>query len=156
MDNTLAPLRVFVVEDSPIILELLVRAVHAGGAQLVGHSDNAKDAAAALLAVQPDLVIIDIKLKAGNGFDVLQALQATGHTHSAIKMVFTNYASPEYRDLGLQLGANAFFDKALEGSQALDFVYRLAARRRNRGNHSPGLERRRTNRPLGPRMGNRD
>ena len=156
MDNTLAPLRVFVVEDSPIMLELLVRAVQAAGAEVTGHSDSAKEAAAALSLVQTDLIILDIKLRAGNGFDVLRALQAAGHTHSAIKIIFTNFASPEYRELSFQLGANAFFDKTSEGSQALEFINRLAARRRNLGNHPSGQERRQTNRPLSPWIGNRN
>ncbi len=117
-----------VAADSPLIRELLDRAV-AAGAEVAGHSESASEAIAALAPDQPDLIVLDIRLRSGTGFDVLKALQAAGHARSAIKIVFTNYATPEYRDLGLQLGANAFFDKASEGLSALNVIHRLAAQR---------------------------
>jgi len=131
MDDAVAPLRVFIVEDSPVIVDLLGRAVDAAGGTVIGHSDSATEASAMLSLVQPDLIILDIKLKSGTGLDVLRSLQASGHARSAIKMVFSNHAEAQYRELSRQLGADAFFDKSAEGSQALELIYRLAAERQH-------------------------
>ena len=131
MDDAVAPLRVFIVEDSPVIVDLLRRAVDAAGGTMIGHSDSAADASAMLSLVQPDLIILDIKLKSGTGLDVLRSLQASGHARSAIKIIFSNHAEAQYRELSRQLGADAFFDKSAEGSQALDLIYRLAAERQH-------------------------
>src|SRR5438128_1625826 len=112
MDDAVAPLRVFLVEDSPVIVDLLVRTVDAAGGTMIGRSDSAKEAGAMLALVEPDLIILDIKLRSGTGLDVLRALQASGHARSAIKMVFSNHAEAQYRELSRQLGADVFFDKS--------------------------------------------
>ena len=127
MDGMRRPIRVFIVEDSAILLERLTAAVNAAGAEVVGHSSTAEEAIAAFARFQPDLLIIDIQLSSGTGFDVLRALQAPSQARAPTKMVLTNHATAEYRELSLQLGANAFFDKSSEVSKALEFIHRLAA-----------------------------
>ena len=127
------PLQVYVVEDSPIIRRLLASTVEAAGAELVGYSADALTAIADLGALQPDLILIDISLDSGSGFDVLRALQERNLALSAIKVVLTNHANPEYQNLSLSLGADSFFDKASETSQVLALINALAAEKRRRG-----------------------
>ena len=127
------PLQVYVVEDSPIIRRLLASTVEAAGAELVGYSADALTAIADLGALQPDLILIDISLDSGSGFDVLRALQERNLGPSAIKVVLTNHANPEYQNLSLSLGADSFFDKASETSQVLALINALAAEKRRRG-----------------------
>ena len=101
-------LQVYVVEDSPIILRLLGSTIAAAGAGLVGHSATAQRAISEISALQPDLILIDIGLDFGNGFDVLRVLQDRGTSPSAKKVVLTNHANAEYRALSLRLGADHF------------------------------------------------
>lgn len=122
-----SPLQVFIVEDSSLVRDRLDAAVAAAGGIVVGHSEAANDAIAHLATAQPNLIIIDIQLRSGTGFDVLKALQTTRSGRSATKIVLTNHASAEYRDRSFQLGANAFFDKSSEASQVLELIDRLAA-----------------------------
>ena|SRR6266705_3126214 len=134
MDDPLEPLQIFIVEDSGIICNRLDDALTAAGAVVIGHGGTANEAIAALALLHPDVIIIDIQLSSGTGFDVLRALQATRCARSEIKIVLTNHTNAEYRTLSFQLGANAFFDKSSESSQALELIHRLAAQRR----HSDG------------------
>ena len=122
-----SPLQVFIVEDSPLVRDRLYAAVVAAGGIVVGHSEAANDAIASLATAQPDLVIIDIQLRSGTGFEVLRALQTTGRDRLATKIVLTNHASTEYRERSFQLGADAFFDKSSETSQLLELIHKLAA-----------------------------
>ena len=69
------PLQVYIVEDSTIIRRLLTSTIEAAGAELVGHSGDAQSAIADLSVLRPDLILIDISLNSGTGFDVLKALQ---------------------------------------------------------------------------------
>jgi DNA-binding NarL/FixJ family response regulator len=128
------PLQVYVVEDSPIIRRLLGSTIEAAGAELIGSSASAQTAVADLAVLQPDLILIDISLDSGSGFDVLRALQERSLVPSAIKVVLTNHANDEYQNLSLQLGANRFFDKASETSQVLALINALAAEKRRSGN----------------------
>ena len=124
------PLQVYVVEDSPILQRLLASAIEAAGAELSGCSADAQTAIADVFASEPDLILIDIRLASGSGFDVLRALQEQSLAPRAIKAVLTNYADCEYRNLCARLGADQFFDKSLETSRAVAYIHALAAERR--------------------------
>ena len=134
MSEISKPLQVYVVEDSPIIRRLLASTIEAARAELIGSSAGAQTAIAELSVLQPDLILIDISLDSGSGFDVLRALQERNLGPSAIKVVLTNHANPEYQNLSLSLGADSFFDKASETSQVLALIGALAAEKRRRGN----------------------
>lgn len=131
MNEMPKPLQVYIVEDSPIIQRLLASAIVAAGAELSGYSADAQTAVADLFALEPDLILIDIRLASGSGFDVLRALQAHSLVPGAIKVVLTNYADAEYQNLSVRLGADRFFDKSLEASKALALINTLAAERRS-------------------------
>ena len=134
-------LQVYVVEDSPIIRRLLASTIEAAGGELVGSSAGAESAIADLSTLQPDLILIDLRLNSGSGFDVLKALQERKLVSSAIKVVLTNHANAEYENLSLSLGANGFFDKSSETSQVLALISALAAERRRGGSRSRSPER---------------
>ena len=134
MNETPKPLRVYIVEDSPIVQRFLASAITAAGAEPVGCSANAETAIADLYVLQPDLILIDIGLASGSGFDVLETLQVL-QEHSlvseAVKVVLTNHANTEYENLGRRLGADRFFDKSSETWQAVALIHGLAAERRS-------------------------
>ena len=124
-------LQVYVVEDLPIIQRLLASAIEAAGAELSGSSADAETAIGDVFALQPDLILIDIDLASGSGFDVLKMLQYNSLVPAAIKVVLTNYADVEYKNLCVRLGADRFFDKSFEIPQALGLINTLAAERRS-------------------------
>jgi DNA-binding NarL/FixJ family response regulator len=130
MNEMPKPLQVYLVEDSPIAQRFLGSAIAAVGAELDGCSDNAQAAIADVFALQPDLILIDISLASGSGFDVLKALHEHSLVPEAIKVVLTNHADAECRNLSLRLGADRFFDKS-ETAQALALISTLAAERRS-------------------------
>lgn len=123
-------LKVYVVEDSPIILRLLSSGIESGGGELVGYADNAAQAIREIQMLKPHLVMVDLVLASGSGFEVLAALQAGGR--NAVAVVLTNHASDEDRARSLRLGASHFFDKATQGWQALELINKMAAERRGR------------------------
>ena len=122
------PLRVFVVEDSPQIRERIEAMLASiDGVLSVGHAVGAEEAIAAILAERPDVVVLDLKLAQGSGFDVLRALQREAPWIGAYML--TNHAIAPYRALALRLGARGFFDKSREFAKARDALARLAAGR---------------------------
>ena len=121
------PLRVYLVEDSPILRALFSAAITEAGAQIVGWTAQSAKAIADLSELRPDVVVIDISLASGSGFDVLRALRDLEWGASTIKVVLTNHASAEYERLSEELGADHFFDKSVEITAALRFIAALAA-----------------------------
>jgi DNA-binding NarL/FixJ family response regulator len=106
-------MKVFLVEDAPLLrerLETLVASIP--GSRTVGHAAGAREAVNAIAAARPDVVVLDIHLADGNGFDVLRRLQAIGETPDVY--VLTNHPEDAYRRTAEKLGARGFFDKSSE------------------------------------------
>jgi two-component system LytT family response regulator len=69
-------IRVFLVEDEPPAMRKLERMV-AGepGFQICGSASTVNQSITAIARTRPDLVILDIRLPDGTGFEILQALE---------------------------------------------------------------------------------
>lgn len=114
-----APLRVFLVEDSPLLRTRVEAMLHSiAGAQVIGHAEDAESAIRAILAGVPDVVVLDLQLaaekdgKASSGLDVLRALHKAAPQIRVY--VLTNFAMEGYRLAAERLGARGFFDKTNE------------------------------------------
>ena len=123
-----APLRVYIVEDSPVIRENLIATLEEmAPVAVVGACDNEGAATAWLQADSDacDLVIVDIFLKGGSGLGVLKAMS---DTHGKRKVVvLSNYATPDMRRRCLELGADKVFDKSSDIDALLAYCEDIAA-----------------------------
>lgn len=106
-------MKVFLVEDSPILRERLEKMLAAiPGAETVGHAPTARGAIAGIEAAHPDVVVLDIQLEEGSGFDVMRAVRPVAPQIAFY--VLTNFAHDGYRRMAEKLGARGFFDKSRE------------------------------------------
>jgi DNA-binding NarL/FixJ family response regulator len=104
---------VFLVEDALLLrtrLEAMIASIP--GAQSAGHADGADAAIGAIMAVRPDVVVLDLHLKQGHGIHVLQTLHQ--QAPQVAVYVITNYPSDTYRAVAERFGARGFFDKSHE------------------------------------------
>jgi len=118
---------IFLVEDSAPVRERLAEMLHAiPGVSLIGEAGDADHAIRDILAMRPDLVMLDLNLAGGtSGFDVLRAVcpQAPGIDF----YMLSNFAADPYRQLAERLGARDFFDKSKELARVRDVVAQRAA-----------------------------
>jgi len=106
-------MRAFIVERSEVVRSRLVLLLaEMEWLELVGQAGSVKIATKNILRLQPDVVLLDIKLPDGNGLDMLESLQAQGLKSRAIVMTFDPYHL--YRMRAMELGAIHFIDKAKE------------------------------------------
>ena len=94
------------------------------GVRAVGHASGAYEAIRAINATQPDIVLLDLNLAQGSGFDVLSGVRE--HLPAAEIYVLSSVDGP-YRRLALQLGATGCFDKTKEFERVRDLVADRAA-----------------------------
>lgn len=122
-----ALVRVFLVEDSPLIRRRIIdNLLSIGGFVVVGFAESEDDAVAAIAETKPDVIVTDIRLREGNGIEVVrQVRQAPAATPPKI-YVLSNYASAEYRRECELVGADAFFDKSGEYDRFLDTLQHVA------------------------------
>ena len=115
-------LRVYLVEDSAIMSLMLRTLIEAVGARIVGNSGSAKSAIGDIKVLQPDVVVIDIGLREGNGFDVLKALFNETGTQGPTRMMLTSHVLDPYRKAAQRWGAKYFFDKSRQIPEMLNVL----------------------------------
>lgn len=127
-DSGNTPLRIFLVEDSEDVRELIVESLtEIAGVKLAGYSETEVDALRHLQQHSYDVLILDIQLGQGNGMSLLQSLaRSNTRRQSEVKVVFSNHVSPTYRRVGQQCGVQHFFDKSSELPLLCDLLEKLA------------------------------
>ena len=119
------PLRVYLVEDSFIMGNLLEELIAAIDATVVGRSGSAATAIKEVAVLDPDVVVIDLALPEGNGFEVLEATRPTSPGKRPTRIVLTNHATPAYRNAAVRLDVDQYFDKSQEITKMIEFLARL-------------------------------
>ena len=120
-------LRTFIVEDSSVIRESLIAALEEMvPLKVVGQAEDGPSAQRWLDDAQNtcDLVIVDIFLRLGSGMDVLRALNE--RSHAAVRVVLTNYATPDVRSRCAAQGASRVFDKSSEIDELVEYCLQLS------------------------------
>lgn len=121
-------LRVLLVEDSPIICNLVTRIINGvAGLNVVESVDTEADAIGAVHRGNVDVVILDLQLRTGTGFGVLRALRAMAKKPAVV--VFTNFPLSTYRESALALGATHFLDKSRDYDRLPGILTEMAAAR---------------------------
>jgi len=95
------------------------------GFRIVGEFETAQDAIGAIGSEPPDLILLDIKLRVGNGIEVLRHLRRQAPAAQVI--VFSQHDDAGYREQFEQAGAQFFFNKTHETGQLVATLTRLAA-----------------------------
>jgi DNA-binding NarL/FixJ family response regulator len=121
-----AGMEIFLVEDSAMVRERLQRLLsQVPGAHVGGHATQARAAIRDILEKKPDVVVLDLKLDEGSGFDVLKEVH---EREPGIDIyMLSNFASEPYRRYALRLGAIDFFDKSSEFERVRDVIAKRAA-----------------------------
>ena len=108
-----SPVKVLIVEDSPIVRERLVGMIaDLCNVAIVGQVGDGFQAQALFRQHRPDAVVLDIQVPGINGLDLLAQFKRERPT--CVVMVLTTYAFKEFRQRCLALGADHFFDKSME------------------------------------------
>src|SRR4051812_25880473 len=114
-------MQVFLVEDSAMLRQRLeTMLTEVPGTQIVGCAAGAEAAIRDILLTRPDLVVLDVQLAEGSGFDVLRALHAQAPELDVVML--SNYSSDPYRQIAERFGARAFFDKTKEFERVREVI----------------------------------
>jgi DNA-binding NarL/FixJ family response regulator len=103
--------RVLLVEDSQVLVDRLRETLSTlKGIEIVGAVDDEIAAVKAINGDRIDAVVLDLQLRNGTGFGVVQRL---GPERPTI-IVYTNYVLPEYQRRAKDLGIEYFLNKAAD------------------------------------------
>ena len=113
--------KILVVDDEPQIVQLLSRRLRANGYETYGANDSYQCLKMAQ-EVNPDLILLDIKMPAGGGIQAFNNLKASSYT-SIIPIIFiTANHSEEVKREVMKMGADGFFAKPFNSVELLNQI----------------------------------
>lgn len=106
-------IRIFIIDEhGPSRRMLAHRLASYPEMEVVGSSDDGEDGLDQIEQLQPDLVLLDTKMKNHDGMDVCR--RACANNGSAKVVVLTSYVDPEERRMAYQVGACGYFLKEVD------------------------------------------
>jgi len=129
LDNPpdLAGLRILVVDDEPDAREVLSEILRAAGADVVAAPD-AQDALRLAGASSFEVLVSDIAMPGGDGYELLARLRAREATRDLPAIALTAYARIEDRERALGAGFQRHLSKPVEPAELLAAIATLARR----------------------------
>ena len=120
--------KILAVDDEPALTELmqfhLVRAGHQ-----VATAANGWEAIEAVKQCRPDIILLDLMLPDLDGFGVCEILRRDPLTATIPIIIVSAWASPDSRNLGLELGALDYLTKPFSPQDLVARVNRLTEAR---------------------------
>jgi DNA-binding NarL/FixJ family response regulator len=125
VEETRPPVRLLLVDDHQVVLEGLASMLASQASRVVIQNATTDPEEALRLAGQrqPDVVLLDVRLKGASGLDLCQELV---RRHPGIKVVFfTVYDDEQYLFQALRVGAAGFLLKTTTGPELADHLDRV-------------------------------
>ena len=129
-----APGRVLVVDDEPMVREVVGRYLSVNG-YVVCEAADGPEAVAALAEFKPDLVVLDVMLPSASGFDILREIRLHGELPV---ILLTARVEESDRVLGLELGADDYVVKPFSPRELVARVRSVL--RRSKSANRPGAD----------------
>jgi DNA-binding NarL/FixJ family response regulator len=113
--------KVLIVDDHPAVREaLIIRIAAQPDLEVCGEAADTAEALQLGAATGPDVAVIDIALKTGNGIDLIKRLKARNHAVRAI--VWSMYSEDLYAERALRAGAMGYINKQHATSEIIDAI----------------------------------
>ena len=114
-------IKALIVDDSKLVCDRLISMISdIPGIEIVGRALNAQKAIDSIQKHNPGVVVLDIRMPGGNGFDVLEKVKKD--KQAPLVIMLTNYPYPQYRKKCMDAGADFFFDKSTEFHKVIDVL----------------------------------
>ena len=120
MEQTLSQTRILVVDDDDYLRSVLMDQLRREGVLFLEDVDRAGKVPAIVSEFEPDLILLDVQMPDGNGFDVCSELRATGFNRPIIML--TGQTDEEDVIEGLESGANDYVRKPMRIGELLALI----------------------------------
>lgn len=110
--------KILIADDDPDIVKLLSSRFKANGYDVV-EAQNGVWVVVKALKENPDLIVLDINMPAGNGVSVFEQLKKHIQTLFTPVIFITGYPSYEVRNQVVEMGADGFISKPFDAEELL-------------------------------------
>ena len=127
--HDIAAVTVFLVDDHEVVRQGVRSLLEAAGdLDVVGEADSVQTGLARILAVRPQVAVLDVRLPDGNGVELCREIRS--RMPEVACLMLTSYSDDEALFEAIIAGAAGYVLKQVRGSELIDAVRRVA-----RGEH---------------------
>lgn len=113
-----ARVRVLIVDDHPVVRDgLAAQLATEPDLEVCGEAEDVPGALALLKSARPDVAIIDVTLKNGNGIDLVKRIRA--HDNAVRLLVWSMHPEELYAERALRAGAQGYVHKSRATTEIL-------------------------------------
>jgi len=124
--------KILIVDDERDIVKALMIRLQAAGYEVAAAFDGAQGVFVAHKE-KPDLIILDIRMPAGNGFSVAQRLKRSTHTFTIPVIFLTGSPEKNAEEKAMALGARFYVKKPYDPEELLDAIKRALEKESDSG-----------------------
>jgi DNA-binding NarL/FixJ family response regulator len=118
------PAKVLIVDDHPVVREGLAMLIdRQPDLEVCGEAADIAEAVRQAAAVKPDVAVVDIGLKTGNGLDLIRRLKAQDDTLRVL--VWSMFGERLYAERSLRAGALGYITKEQATDQIIDAIRKV-------------------------------
>ncbi|CAB4637497.1 unannotated protein [freshwater metagenome] len=113
-------IRVLIVDDHAIVREGLIGAFTHANLEVVGSAVTVAEARAQIAHTNPDVVVVDLNLPDGSGFEIIQWIRSISKETGIV--ILTLNSGPEFVVAAMKSGANSFVVKTAPVSEIVSAI----------------------------------
>ncbi len=123
-------IRIFLIDEHRPTREILARRLDSmPGFDVVGSTCNGEDGIREIAGLNPDVVLIETKMKQADGIDICR--RALAADDQATIAVLTSYLDPDERRLALQVGVDGYLLKDVDTDNLANWIKVAVHQQRN-------------------------
>ncbi|MCA0387389.1 MAG: response regulator [Bacteroidetes bacterium] len=112
---------ILIIDDADSVRHNIIRMIQQKTPDFVIHqASTCTEAIQKIERKVHDVVIVDIKLPDGSGFDIMERIKVL--SPSPLVIFLSNFSNSKFKEKALSLGASYFFDKTEEFDQLMRLV----------------------------------
>lgn len=115
-------IRTLVVDDHDSVRTILVALLSEYGLEIIGSCANGSEAVARCRDLQPDAVVMDVRMPVLDGISATREIKALRPETRVV--LLTAYEEDDLRTAGLAAGADQFVVKGISGHELADLLKR--------------------------------
>jgi DNA-binding NarL/FixJ family response regulator len=119
-------IRVFLLDDHEIVRRGLAELIGLqADMEVVGEAGTAEESLRRILATQPDVAVLDVRLPDGSGVEVCREIRSTMPTVNCLML--TSYSDDEALFNAIMAGASGYVLKEIRGSDLIEAIRQVSA-----------------------------
>ena len=114
------PLRILLVDDDPAFAELIKCVLTLDGSEVLGHALDGAEGVALANELQPDVVLMDVRMPRMDGLEATRRIRAT--VPDARVLVVSSSTDPEDVERARDVGAHGYLPKERVATELHDWL----------------------------------